>query len=82
MLGGQAGRLGAGPPGAKRGGDSGPEHQGLGARGAPWAAPSPWKENLPYLGPLYFVWTTNGEILRLLLQPCPIPIDGLPGFLL
>lgn len=40
VLGGQACRLGAGPLGAKPGGDSRPKHQGPGASGAPWAAPS------------------------------------------
>lgn len=56
VLGGRAGRLGAGPQGAKPGGDSGPKHQGPGACGAPWLPlplsslkPEHW--NLPYLGP-------------------------------
>lgn len=40
VLGGQAGRLGAGPQGARPGGDSRPKHQGPGASGAPWTAPS------------------------------------------
>lgn len=40
VLGGQASRLGAGPQGARPGGDSRPKHQGPGASGAPWTAPS------------------------------------------
>lgn len=40
VLGGQAGRLGAGPQGARPGGDSRPKHQGPGASGAPRTAPS------------------------------------------
>lgn len=87
VLGGRAGRLGAGPQGAKPGGDSGPKHQGPGACGAPWAAPSPLFSQARTLKPslprtLCFVGLTKGAILMLLPQPCPIPMDSLGGFLL
>lgn len=87
VLGGRAGRLGAGPQGAMPGGDSGPKHQGPGACGASWAAPSSFFSLARTLKPslrrtLCFVGLTKGEILMLLPQPCAVPMDSLGGFLL